>query len=142
MLVAEQGMLGKICITVNINIIDHPSYNTAINKGWDGLAAAGKLIDANMNWALGTNFGQTVIGNASLDKTNEFQALLDASSAAKDYDPALYGKVTKYMDDNQMVICLNATMRGQVMAGYVMDPGFYTYDRATFWNPAKTWLNK
>jgi peptide/nickel transport system substrate-binding protein len=142
MLVAEQGMLAKIGITININIIDHPTYTNSINKGWDGLAAAGKLIDANMNWALGTNFGQTVVSNASLDKTNDFQALLDASYASKDFDPALYAKVLKYMDDNQMVICLNATMRGQVMANYVMDPGFYTYDRATFWNPAKTWLNK
>jgi H+/gluconate symporter-like permease len=50
--------------------------------------------------------------------------------------------VLKYMYDNEMVICLNATMRGQVMATYVMDAGFYTYDRATFWNPAKAWLNK
>ena len=46
------------------------------------------------------------------------------------------------MDDNQTVIVLNATMRGQVMANYVMDPGFYTYDRAMYWNPGKTWLNK
>jgi peptide/nickel transport system substrate-binding protein len=142
MLVAEQGMLAKIGITININIIDHPSYTNQINKGWDGLAAAGKLTDANMGWALGTNFGQTVISNASLDKTNDFQALLNAALASKDYDPALIGKVVKYMDDNQTVIVLNATMRGQVMASYVMDPGFYTYDRATYWNPAKTWLNK
>ncbi|MGD0794612.1 MAG: ABC transporter substrate-binding protein [Dehalococcoidales bacterium] len=142
MLVAEQGMLAKIGITINVNIIDHPTYTNQINKGWDGLAAAGKLIDANMGWALTTNFGQTVVSNASLDKTNDFQALLNAALASKDYDPALVGKVVKYMDDNQMVIVLNATMRGQVMANYVMDPGFYTYDRATFWNPAKTWLNK
>jgi peptide/nickel transport system substrate-binding protein len=142
MLVAEQGMMAKIGITVNINIIDHPSYTNSINKGWDGLAAAGKLIDANMGWALGTNFGQKVVSNASLDKTDDFQALLNAALASKDYDPALVGKVVKYMDDNQTVIVLNATMRGQVMANYVMDPGFYTYDRAMYWNPGKTWLNK
>jgi peptide/nickel transport system substrate-binding protein len=142
MLVAEQGMLAKIGITVNVNIIDHPTYTNQINKGWDGLAAAGKLLDANMGWALGTNFGQKVVGNASLDKTNEFQALLEACLASKDYDPLLVQKVVKYMYDNQTVTVLNATERGQVMASYVMDPGFYTYDRATFWNPAKTWLNK
>jgi peptide/nickel transport system substrate-binding protein len=142
MVVAEQGMLAKIGITVNINLIDHPSYNNAINKGWDGFAAAGKLVDANMGWALTTNFGQTVVGNASLDKTNDFQALLNAALASKDYDPALIGKAVKYMDDNQTVICLNATKRGQVMANYVMDAGFYTYDRAMYWNPGKIWLNK
>ena len=62
MVVAEQGMLAKIGVTMNINLIDHPQYNTAIQKGWDGFAAAGKLIDANMGWALGTNFSQKVLG--------------------------------------------------------------------------------
>jgi peptide/nickel transport system substrate-binding protein len=142
MVVAEQGMLAKIGITMNINLIDHPSYNDAIRKGWDGFAAAGKLIDANMGWALGTNFSQKVLGNASLDKTDQFQSLLEAALASKDYDPELIHDLLKYMYDNEMVTCLNATKRGQVMANYVMDPGFYTYDRATYWNPAKTWLNK
>lgn len=142
MMVAVQAMLAKINITVNINLIDHPAYNTAIQKGWDGFAAAGKLIDANMGWALTTNFSQKVVGNASLDKTDEFQALLEAALASKDYDPTLVHKAVKYMYDTIMVICLNATQRGQVMASYVMDPGFYTYDRATYWNPAKVWLNK
>ena len=137
MVVAEQGMLAKIGITMNINLIDHPAYNTAIQKGWEGFAAAGKLIDANMGWALGTNFSQKVVGQASMDKTNEFQALLEAALASKDYDPALVQKAVKYLYDNNSVICLNATMRGQVMANYVMDAGFYTYDRATYWNPGK-----
>jgi peptide/nickel transport system substrate-binding protein len=142
MVVAEQGMLAKIGITMNINLIDHPTYSEQINKGWDGFAAAGKLIDANMGWALGTNFSQKVVGQASMDKTDEFQALLEAALASKDYDPKLIHACLKYLYDNQAVICLNATMRGQVMANYVMDAGFYTYDRATYWNPAKTWLNK
>jgi peptide/nickel transport system substrate-binding protein len=142
MVVAEQAMLAKIGITVNINLIDHPSYNTAIQKGWEGFAAAGKLIDANMGWALGTNFSQKVTGQVNMDKTAELQALLEGCLASKDYDPTLVHKVLKYLYDNSAVICLNATKRGQVMANYVMDPGFYTYDRATFWNPAKTWLNK
>jgi peptide/nickel transport system substrate-binding protein len=142
MVVAEQGMLAKIGITMNINLIDHPAYKDAVRKGWDGYAAAGLLIDANMGWALGTNFSQKVAGNASLDKTDEFQALLEAALASKDYSPALVQQIEKYMYDNEMVTCLNATKRGQVMASYVMDAGFYTYDRATFWNPAKTWLNK
>jgi peptide/nickel transport system substrate-binding protein len=142
MVVAEQGMLAKIGITMNINLIDHPAYNTAIQKGWEGFAAAGKLIDANMGWALGTNFSQKVVGQASMDKTNEFQALLEAALASKDYDPALVQKAVKYLYDNNSVVCLNATKRGQVMANYVMDAGFYTYDRASYWNPAKCWLNK
>ncbi len=142
MVVAEQGMLAKVGITVKINMIDHPAYNTAINTGWKGFAAAGKLVDANMGWALGTNFSQKVVGNASMDKTNEYQALLEAALASKDYDPALVQKALKYMYDNETVICLNATMRGQVMANYVMYAGFYTYDRAMYWNPGKCWLNK
>jgi peptide/nickel transport system substrate-binding protein len=142
MVVAEQGMLAKIGITVKINMLDHPTYSTAIEKGWDGFAAAGKLIDANMGWALTTNFGKTVVGNASLNKTDAFQALLEASLASKDYDPALVQKAVKYMYDNDMVICIDATMRGQVMANYVMDAGFYTYNRAMYWDPAKCWLNK
>jgi len=142
MLVAEQGMMAKIGVTVNINIIDHPAYKTAVSKGWDGYATAGLLIDANLGWALGTNFSQKVVGNASLDKTNAYQTLLEAALASKDYDPALVQKAVKYMYDNEMVTCLNATMRGQVMANYVMDAGFYTYDRAMYWDPAKTWLNK
>ena len=142
MVVAEQGMLDKIGIKMNINLIDHPAYNTAIQKGWDGFAAAGKLIDANMGWALGTNFSQKVAGQASMDKTNELQALLEAALASKDYDVTLIHKVLKYLYDNTAVICLNATQRAQVMASYVMDPGFYIYDRATYWNPAKVWLNK
>jgi peptide/nickel transport system substrate-binding protein len=142
MVVAEQGMLAKIGITMNINLIDHATYSDQINKGWDGFAAAGKLIDANMGWALTTNFSQKVVGNASMDKTDEFQALLEDALASKDYDPTLVHKALKYMYDNETVICLNATKRGQVMANYVMDAGFYTYDRATYWNPAKTWLNK
>ncbi|HTY82531.1 MAG TPA: ABC transporter substrate-binding protein [Dehalococcoidales bacterium] len=140
--VAIQGMLAKIGITVNVNLIDHPAYNTAIQKGWDGLAAAGKLIDANLGWALGTNFGQQVIGNASLDKTNDFQALLNAALASKDYDPALVQKCLAYMYNNSMVNCQNATKRGQTMANYVMGADFYTYDRAMYWSPAKVWLNK
>jgi peptide/nickel transport system substrate-binding protein len=142
MMVAVQSMLDKIGITVTINLIDHPAYNQAIQTGWEGFAAAGKLIDANMGWALTTNFSQKVVGNASLDKTDEFQALLEAALASKDYDPTLVHKVVKYIYDNNTVICLNATQRGQVMANYVMDAGFYTYDRATYWNPAKVWLNK
>ena len=140
--VAIQGMLAKIGITVNVNLIDHPAYNTAIQKGWDGLAAAGKLIDANMGWALTTNFGQNVVANASLDKTNDWQALLSASLATKDYDPTLVQKALAYMYNNSMINVENATKRGQTMANYVMGADFYTFDRAMYWSPGKLWLNK
>jgi peptide/nickel transport system substrate-binding protein len=142
MINAIQGMLAKIGINFDINLVEHPAYQTAQKSGWEGLNIVGKALDNNLNWALRTAFSQTVADEASLDKTDEFQALLDASQASKDYDPALVGKVLKYMYDNSMVVPLNATQRAQVMQPYVMDPTFYTFNRATIWAPEKMWLNK
>lgn len=100
------------------------------------------MIDGNMNYALGNALSQTSPDNASLDKTNDLQSLVNMSAASRDYDPALVGKILEYLYNNSTITCLNATERGHVMYPYVMNTGFYAYDRATISSPATTWLNK
>jgi peptide/nickel transport system substrate-binding protein len=137
---AIQGMLSKLNITIDLNLIDHPAYTDQIRKGWEGMAAASKLVDANMNYAIATSWMPPA--HPSMAKPDEYQALYNTAAASKDYDPALTQKVIQYMYDNAMIICLYADPRLAITQNYVKDPGFFTEGRALNWQPEDCWLDK
>ena len=88
------------------------------------MAAASKLVDANMNYAIATSWMPPA--HPSMAKPDEYQALYNAAAASKDYDPALTQKVIQYMYDNAMIICLYADPRLAITQNYVKDPGFFS----------------
>jgi peptide/nickel transport system substrate-binding protein len=141
---AIQGYLSKIGIQLELNMMDHSAYTTLANKGWkNGFVAGAKALDGAVNYAINLNWSQTTISNASMDKTDEFQKLLNAALASNSFDPALTQKVIKYMYDNEMYIPVYCTSRGAVMQSYVRgDNGFFTLHSWGCWTPAKVWLNK
>jgi peptide/nickel transport system substrate-binding protein len=140
-MVAVQAMLAKVGINAELSMVDHGAYSEAVRKGWDGFAAASKLIDANMNFAIDTNWANVMV-HPSLKKPDEFMDLYKAAMATKEFEPAMTKKVIRYMYDNAMVNCLFAVQRSQIMQPYVRDPGFYAYSRAMIWDANKCWLDK
>jgi peptide/nickel transport system substrate-binding protein len=141
--VALQGYLSKVGINMELNIMDHGTYTQIRNTGWtNGFIVGGMAFDGNMNYALNANFTQNTAANPSLLKPDEFQSLYNSAAAAKEFDPALTKKVTKYIFDNAMFLPVYCISRGQVMQPYVHDTGFYTSHNFAPWEPANTWLSK
>jgi peptide/nickel transport system substrate-binding protein len=137
---AVQNYLGKIGISVDLNMIDHPTYTDQTRKGWEGFAAASKLVSANMNFAFSVSFMPPA--QPSMAKPEDYQALNKAAASAKDYDPALTKKVVQYMYDNALINCLYADPRVDITQAYVKDPGFFSESGALNWEPQDAWLNK
>ena len=141
-MVAIQGYLGKIGITVDINMVDNATYNNMILKGWDGFAAASKSINANVNSSINVNFSQATLSNFSLAKPDDFQALCDASAASPEYNPALVQKVIRYMYENAMITSLYAVPRGYVVKPYLHDLDLNNQANAMAWGPGTAWMSK
>jgi peptide/nickel transport system substrate-binding protein len=137
---AVQNYLSKIGITIDLNMIDHPTYTDQVRKGWEGFAAASKLVSANMNFAFSVSFMPPA--QPSMAKPDDFQSLYKAAASAKDYDPALTRKVVQYMYDNALINCLYADPRVDITQSYVKDPGFFSESGALNWEPQDAWLNK
>jgi peptide/nickel transport system substrate-binding protein len=138
---AIQGMLAKVGITLEINLIDHGAFNTSINQGWEGFSSSGRLIDANMEYAMDTDF-LSPNNCVSLEKPDELLALHAAALQSTQFDPALTQKVIRYISDHDTFISLFTMERAIITKSYVMDTGFYNYSRVLDWDPDKTWLNK
>ena len=141
-MVAIQGYLSKVGITIEINMLDNAMYNEAIQKGWSGFAAASKSINANMNSSINTNWSKSALSHPVLAKPDEFQALYEASANSPEYDPALVKKVIRYMYDNAMVTCLFAVSRGYVLRPYLHDLDLNNNANFMIWGTATAWMSK
>jgi ABC-type transport system substrate-binding protein len=141
-MVAVQSYLSKVGITVEINMMDNAMYNEAIQKGWSGFAAASKSVNANMNSSINTNWSRNALSHPVLAKTDEFQALYEASATSPEYDPALVKKTTRYMYDNAMVIFLFAVSRGYVLQPYLHDLDLNNNANFMIWGTATAWMDK
>jgi peptide/nickel transport system substrate-binding protein len=142
-LVAIQGTLAKAGVTLDLNMMDFGATNTYAQKGWNSsLLALGKSVDSNMVYALISNWAQSAPWYVSVDKTNDFQKLIDAAAASRDFDPALAQKCLQYMYDNAMINPVYVLTRGQVAQKYVRDTGLYTLHNWPWWQPANIWLDK
>jgi peptide/nickel transport system substrate-binding protein len=142
-LTAIQATFAQAGITLDLNMMDFGATNTYAQKGWNSaLLALGKSVDSNMVYALISNWAQTAPWYVSVDKTNDFQKLIDAAAASKDFDPALAQKCLQYMYDNAMITPVYVLTRGQVAQKYVTDTGLYTLHNWPWWTPGNIWLNK
>jgi ABC-type transport system substrate-binding protein len=141
-MVAVQGYLKDIGITIEINMLDNAMYNEAIQKGWTGFAAASKSVNANMNLSINGNFSKNAVAHPVLARTDEFQALYEASAASAAYDPALVKKVIKKMYDDAMVIFLFGVSRGYVMRPYLHDLELNKNANFMIWGTATAWMDK
>jgi peptide/nickel transport system substrate-binding protein len=142
-LVAIQGTFAKAGVTLELNMMDFGATNTFAQKGWNNaLLALGKSIDSNTVYALISNWTQSAPWYVSVDKTNDFQKLVDAAAASKEFDSTLAQKAIQYMYDNAMINPVYVLTRGQVAQKYVRDTGLYTLHNWPWWQPADIWLDK
>jgi len=141
-LVAIQGYLSKINITVDLNMVDNGTFWTLNMQGWEGFCTSGRMIGADMNMANDGAFLQTSPSNASMAKPDELQALLKAATASAQNDPILTKKVIQYVFDNAVIIPLYGQTRGEVIQPYVRDLGLHNQILAMFWAPENAWLDK
>jgi peptide/nickel transport system substrate-binding protein len=142
-LVAVQGYLAKVGITAKINYIDQGSYSSLRSTGWkNGLLMTNTGIDANPNTTITREISKSSPFFASLLKTDEFDALYQASLTSKEYDPALMQKIVQYIFDNAMVNYLWTVSRGDALYPYVHDTGLYSLQAWNFWHPGDAWLSK
>jgi peptide/nickel transport system substrate-binding protein len=137
---AVQNYLSKIGITADLNMIDHATYTDQVRKGWEGYAAASKLVSANMNFAFSVSFMPPA--QPSMAKPDDYQNLYKTASMSKDYDPASTKKIIQYFYDNALINCLYADPRVDIAQKYVKEPGFFSESGALNWEPQDAWLDK
>ena len=138
---AMQAQLAKVGIKVNLTVADMGTAQSLFSKGWVGWMGTARAISSNPNFAF-VNFTKDSPIHVSVDKTDAFYTLYQASLTSKNYDPQLAQKVVQYMYDNSMINPFYAVSRGCVMQPNVRDTGLYTRSSFWFWEPADTWLDK
>jgi peptide/nickel transport system substrate-binding protein len=141
-LTSIQSDLSQVGIKAELKWTDQVTATTTNQKGWDGFIANPKPLNANMNIVFSTNFSQKSFLNVSLLKTNEFEALFNASATSPNYDPVLIQKVIKYMYDNVELNCVYAVSHGYVMRPYLHDLGVNNQANGMAWTPATAWMSK
>jgi peptide/nickel transport system substrate-binding protein len=142
-LTAIQGYMDKVNIKAQINMLELGPFVTMSQKGWNNtLLCCANRVDFNVNSSMNSNWTKTSIMNTSVDKTDDLQALYNASAAAKQYDGALAQKLIQYIFDTAMVIPVYNTPNGCITQSYVRDMGAFTAQPWFIWYPEKTWLNK
>jgi peptide/nickel transport system substrate-binding protein len=140
---AIQSSLGKAGINLDMQWVDGATANNFYANGWtNGLQGAASSIGANVNASFTALTKDNPTWYCSMDKTDAFYALYQASLTSPQYDVALVQKCVKYFFDNTTFNCIYAVSRGCVMPPWVKDTGFYTRQRFWYWNPADTWLSK
>jgi peptide/nickel transport system substrate-binding protein len=142
-LVAVQGYLSKVGITAEVKMVDNGTFWNMNTKGYDGFLGIGLAIspaDPDTNYY--QFMSQSSPFFASLQKTPELQALLDAASATAKYDPAASKKIVQYVFDNAMVNPIYGIARGALTQPYVHDLNYGNYISVLYFDPAKTWLSK
>jgi peptide/nickel transport system substrate-binding protein len=139
---AVQNYFSKVGITSEVKLLDNATFNEMITKGWTGLAVQPKSVNANMNVGLNSHFSKNTVNHPVLDKTNEFQALYEASAASSTYDPALVQKVIRYMYDNAMINCVYAISRGYILRPYLHDLDLNNNANFMIWGTATAWRDK
>ncbi len=140
---AVQGYLSKIGINAKVNLLDTGAWGNDALTGWGvGFLCNVSPTQTNPHMGLNMFWTQTTPFNASTLKTDEFQALYNASASAKDVAPVLIQKVTQYIFDNAMFLPLYAVARVGILKSYVHDTGYYTEQYYSYWNPADAWFSK
>jgi peptide/nickel transport system substrate-binding protein len=139
---AVQNYLSKVGITADVKLLDNATFNEMITKGWTGLVAAPKSVNANLNVGLNAHFSKDSVNHPVLNKTDEFQALYRASATSSSYDIALVQKVIRYMYDNAMINCVYAISRGYILRPYLHDLDLNNNANFMIWGTATAWRDK
>jgi peptide/nickel transport system substrate-binding protein len=140
---AIQSYMAAIGIKAELNMLDFASYGNYRTKGWNNAVLAGMVgFFANMNQAQDSYWAKTATYYPSVNKTDDLQTLHLASLASKNYDPALYQKVTQYEYDNALFLPLWCGARGDAIKTFVKDSGFYSLSAWPGWKPHQIWLDK
>jgi peptide/nickel transport system substrate-binding protein len=140
---AIQAYMQAVGINAELNMLDFASYGNYRTKGWNNAVLAGMVgFFANPNQATDFYWAKTASYYPSLNKTDDLQNLHLASLASKNFDPALYQKVTQYEYDNTLCIPLWAGSRGDAVKPYVKDTGLYQMSTWAGWRPYNAWLDK
>jgi peptide/nickel transport system substrate-binding protein len=140
---AVQAMMNAVGIKTELNLVDFASYGNFRTKGWNNAVLAGMAgFFANHNMITDFYWSQTATFYPSVVKTDDLQKLHMASLNAKNYDPALYQKVSQYEFDNVMMLPLWASARMEAAKPFVQNTDFYKLSVWTGWRPYQTWLDK
>jgi ABC-type transport system substrate-binding protein len=119
---AVSGYLRAVGIDITIDIPTAGKYDDLRYKGWnDGLLGHGLITMSNKNSTLTTYFGGT--GFVSLKMPAGFKEGMEASLAAKDYNPKLMQAVLQLMYDDQTVIAYTEQIQIAFYRKGVHDPG-------------------
>jgi len=141
--VAIQGYLSAVGITAELAWLDYPGFVQYVMMGWEnGMLVCANGFAPNMNSASNMVWAQSAMFFPSVAKTGDLQKLLDASTASKDYDPALVQKYIQYMYDNTMFNPVYCIIRGVATTANVRDTGFLKGYGPSTWDPGSAWISK
>jgi len=130
-------------INVKLTETDISSQTNLSLKGWNNsMLFTPSTLGSNINKTFAYNMISTAATWSSLQKPNEFDQLYKDGCATKNIDPAVSQKAVRYVYDNAMVTPLYCTTRGDIVAPYVHDTGFYTLGSFIQWTPANIWMSK
>jgi peptide/nickel transport system substrate-binding protein len=140
---AIQANMEAVGIKTELNIVDFASYGNYRTKGWNNAVLAGMAgFFANHNQITDFYWSQTATFYPSVVKSDALQALHLASLNAKNYDPALYHKVSQYEFDNALMLPLWASARMEAAKPFVQNTDFYKLSAWPAWRPYQAWLDK
>ena len=143
--VAIQGYLSKVGINAQLDWVDFAGFVQYVMGGWTDamLFCANGFNAGNMNSGIDFVWSQTAPFFPSVKKTDELQAMINASLTSRDYDPELVKKILRYINDEAMFLSLYCITRGHAMQPYVHDSGMdNTLQALMSFTPADTWLSK
>jgi ABC-type transport system substrate-binding protein len=100
------------------------------------------MLSANPNRVFSMYFNDPVTSNKSVKRPDGWAALLNASLATPDLDPALAKKCSAALYNDASFIPLSWSMAPFALANNVQDSGIGTRSSLTYWEPQSVWFSK
>ncbi len=136
---AISSMLGKVGITVKIDVPEPGRYAQLRFNGWDdGILAHSLSSGPNLNEWIKLYLGG--IQFPSLKRSEGFMDALQASAQAKTLDPVKMQALIKLIHDDQMVIAYGEEVAWTFLQKGVHDTNIFEWSLDTF-SPELVWLD-
>ncbi len=141
--IAVQSYLSKIGIQATVTFPTAAAWSDLSTKPWTNAILWSSINEwGNQNATFDYFLGAPPTVYPSVLKPDGYKALLDASKAAPQQDPATLKKIEDMIYDNNMIIPMYYGANNFVFAPYVKDTAEGTRGQSNWWEPQNTWLDK
>ena len=142
-MVALQGYLAKVGITVDLEFVDMGKYMDYRRKGWkNGFLCQPFLIYPNFGRTMELYFPSKGPDLISLKRTAGLDNMTEEAVTTAQPDVTRLRNIVKAMNDDLMAIPIYLTGAGFANKKGVYDTGFLTLVGTQTWTPEKAWIKK